>query len=278
MGKLIECCGKIAEKPYHFKLTDTNVYTIEEVCYYIYNNIYIIHEEIFDKKFSEWLRDKLDMKVVADKIDSMRHDKRKLKDIVVTICCSCDYYDEEQINELIGVMDSIENLSSWQKSKIKADNYSRFGLYEKAVEEYAKILETDDMSDATQEDYGRIYHNMGTAFCGLGAFIKASDSFEHAYEKTKNEESLRSFFFALKLTGDKKLFDKGVKKINVDIQSLNKIMEDFATLNEETRNSKKVRRISKLKETMKSGYLEEYYDKTDDYIKQWKEEYRNEIH
>lgn len=278
MGKLIECCGKIADKPYHFRLTDTNVYSIEEVCYYIYNNIYIIHEEIFDKKFSAWLRDKLDMKVVADKLDSMRHDKRKLKDIVVTICCSCDYYDEEQINELIGVMDSIENLSSWQKSKIKADNYSRFGLYEKAVEEYARILENDDMSDATQEDYGRIYHNMGTAFCGLGAFIKASDSFEHAYEKTKSDESLRSFLYALKLTGDKKLFDKGIKKLNADIQELNDIMKSFATINEETRKSKTVRRILKLKETMKAGYLEEYYDKTDSYIKQWKEEYRNEIH
>ena len=97
MGKLIECCGKIADKPYHFRLTDTNVYSIEEVCYYIYNNIYIIREQIFDKDFSMWLRNELGMTVVADKIDSMRFDKRKLKDIVVTICCSCDYYDEEQI-------------------------------------------------------------------------------------------------------------------------------------------------------------------------------------
>ena len=33
----------------------------------------------------------------------------------------------------------------------------------------------------------------------------------------------------------------------------------------------------KLKEIMKAGYLEEYYHKVDGYIKQWKEEYRNEI-
>ena len=246
MGKLIECCGKIADKPYHFRLTDTNVYSIEEVCYYIYNNIYIIREQIFDKDFSMWLRNELGMTVVADKIDSMRFDKRKLKDIVVTICCSCDYYDEEQINELIGVMDSIENLSEWQKSKIKADNYSRFGLYEKAVEEYAAILEKDDMLGANDEDYGKIYHNMGTAFCGLGAFIKASDSFEHAYEKNKSTESLYSYFYTLKLTGDKKLFDKAVKKLDVEVPVLNKIMEQFAEANDETRNSKNVRRIMKL--------------------------------
>ena len=80
MGKLIECSGKIADKPYHFRLTDTNVYSIEEVCYYIYNNIYIIREQIFDKDFSMWLRNELGMTVVVtdhhevpyevDKIDS----------------------------------------------------------------------------------------------------------------------------------------------------------------------------------------------------------------
>lgn len=79
MGKLIECFGKIAEKPYHFRLTDTNVYSIEEVCYYVYNNIYIIQEEIFDSAFTVWLRDELNMDIVADKIDSMRNDKIILK-------------------------------------------------------------------------------------------------------------------------------------------------------------------------------------------------------
>ena len=134
------------------------------------------------------------------------------------------------------------------------------------------------MLNATEEDYGRIYHNMGTAFCGMGSFIKASDSFEHAYAKTRKEESLRSYFYALKLTGDKKLFDKGIKKFDVDIQTLNNIMEEFVKIDEETRNSKEIRRIRKLEGIMKSGYVEEYYEKVESYIDQWKEEYRNEVH
>ena len=68
-------------------------------------------------------------------------------------------------------------------------------------------------------------------------------------------------------------FAFGIMAVSV----LNKIMEQFAEINDETRNSKNVRRIMKLKETMKAGYLEEYYHKVDGYIKQWKEEYRNEI-
>ena len=73
------------------------------------------------------------------------------------------------------------------------------------------------------------------------------------------------------------MFDKGIKKIDVDINIMNNIMEDFAKMNEKTRNSKEVRRILKLEETMKAGYVEEYYEKIDSYIDQWKEEYRSEI-
>ena len=54
-------------------------------------------------------------------------------------------------------------------------------------------------------------------------------------------------------------------------------MEDFAKIDEETRNSKEIRRIMKLEGIMKAGYVEEYYEKVGNYINQWKEDYRNEI-
>ena len=164
-----------------------------------------------------------------------------------------------------------------ENSQNDTQKMNTFTAYEKAIEEYTQILGTDDMLNATEEDYGAVYHNMGTAFCGMGSFIKASDSFEHAYEKNRKEESLRSYFYALKLTGDKKLFDKGVKKFDIDIKILNNIMEDFAKTDEETRNSKEIRRIMKLEGIMKAGYVEEYYEKVGNYINQWKEDYRNEI-
>ena len=41
--------------------------------------------------------------------------------------------------------------------------------------------------------------------------------------------------------------------------------------------SKDVSRISRLKDILKAGYVDEYYDKVDSYIREWKNEYRNEI-
>ena len=37
---LILCDGRLAEKPYKMPVTRQNIYSLEELCYYIYHNIY----------------------------------------------------------------------------------------------------------------------------------------------------------------------------------------------------------------------------------------------
>ena len=39
--------GKIAKKPYELSYLGQNIYSIEELCYVIYHNIYGINEEFF---------------------------------------------------------------------------------------------------------------------------------------------------------------------------------------------------------------------------------------
>ena len=40
MGSLILCHNKRAKQPFEIKQVHQKIYTIEELCYYIYNNIY----------------------------------------------------------------------------------------------------------------------------------------------------------------------------------------------------------------------------------------------
>lgn len=277
MGKLIQCSSRLAENPYYFRLTDTRVYSIEEVCYYIRHNIYMIQEEIFDRGFSNWLREELQMPVTADKLEKMIRDHNNIKDIVVTLCCSCDYYDEVQINELIRIMEETENLPVRSRQKIKADNELTCGHYEKAVEGYAAILNSDDMLQAEEDEYGKIYHNMGTAFARLGEFHKAAEAFLHAYEKNRQEESLKSYLFALHLSGKDDAWKEAAARLEVGEELLVRLEAEYAKLQENCSQSKGVRQVSRLREIAKTGNLKEYYDKIHRYILEWKNEYRKEI-
>ncbi len=42
MSGYILCQVKKAEKPFYIENISTNIYSIEELCYYLYNNLYLV--------------------------------------------------------------------------------------------------------------------------------------------------------------------------------------------------------------------------------------------
>lgn len=277
MGKLIQCCSKIAKNPYCFPMTKANVYSIEEVCYYIRHNIYMMQEEIFDEDFVQWLRNELEMEVTADKLESMRRDHDNLKDIVVTLCCSCDYYTEEEINQLIEIMDETQNLSARGRRKIKADSFLKTGSLERARKEYERILRSDDMRNASPDDYGVIYHSLGVAYAGLGELHPAAQAFQKAYEQNKKMESLQGYLYTLKLGGMEKEYKNAVRELGISTEQQVFLSAQYTEAIQQSKDSKNYRQIDRLKELQETGDGKEFAHRADSLICQWKEEYRKKM-
>ena len=93
----IVCEGKVAEHPYVMPYTGRKVYSLEELCCYLYENIYSINREFFQASLADWLREETDHEALAKKITEEIAQSAGLKDLVVTILCGCDYYKEEEI-------------------------------------------------------------------------------------------------------------------------------------------------------------------------------------
>ena len=215
MGRLIQCCGRLAKRPYHFQLGDTRVYSIEEVCYFIAHNIYLLQRDIFGKGFVNWVREELALTELADKLEAMSTREDALKDVVVTICCSCDYFDEPQINEMVHIMEETEHLPERECRKIKADTQLQSGCYESAVEGYQAILRSEDMMQASPAEYAPLYHNIGVALGLLGEYLQASDYFLRAYETNKKEKSLQCYLAALHLSGNEQAWQEAVSALRL---------------------------------------------------------------
>lgn len=60
--------GKIAKKPYELSYLGQNIYSIEELCYVIYHNIYGINEEFFQISLAKWMKEELGLKELAEKL------------------------------------------------------------------------------------------------------------------------------------------------------------------------------------------------------------------
>ena len=91
MGKIILCTGKQASEPYMFMLSNTPVYSIEEMSYYLYTHVYEIEENILDENLILWVQNELNMQELAEKLTKLKQNQNNLKDIIVTILCRNDY-------------------------------------------------------------------------------------------------------------------------------------------------------------------------------------------
>ena len=82
MGKFILCAGPLAKEPYHFALTNTDVYSLEELGYYLYHNIYTISLKTFDEPFFRWIELELKRPDLAQKWREICNMSKDIKDIV----------------------------------------------------------------------------------------------------------------------------------------------------------------------------------------------------
>ena len=55
MSGYILCQVKRAKNPYYISNISTNIYSIEELCYYLYHNIYLLDETIINEQLLVWM-------------------------------------------------------------------------------------------------------------------------------------------------------------------------------------------------------------------------------
>lgn len=200
--------GKVASKPYEMPYTGQRIYSIEELCCYIYNNIYTINEDFFQSSLPTWLTEELDMPVLSVKLAYMIEEEHGIKDLVVAILCSCDYYKEEEIRDIVKILDEITSLPVYLKKKIKADNYLRAGRYGKSLQEYRKLLHGSFAINFKPEEYGNIMHNQGIAHFYTSSFDEAMADFKEAYSRNHNIQSVRHYLWILLMQGKEQEFEE----------------------------------------------------------------------
>ena len=274
MSSLILCNTVKAENPFYFELTGTNIYTIEELCYYIYNNIYIITEEIFDDDLVFWLREELEMAELSEKISDMLLHKNSLKDIVVTIFCSADYYIEKEIKALIEIMDSLEGMPILLRRMMKADNFMKYKNFSLAMKEYESILKSPKINELDSKDQGNIIHNLGIVRMNVSSFSAAAECFKDAYAKNDNKESLIHYLCALKLDKRDEEYEDALLNYNVKNDTIIDIEERFLRLGREAKSSPKYIMVDRLINLKHEGRVNEYYEAIDKMIGDWKLDYK----
>lgn len=270
MGKLILCSGERTTRPYGFASTGVRVYSMEELCYYLYHHVYYIDESMFTDSLIEWIRTELKLPERAEKLRQLKQNRADIKSMVTVILCSTDYYTEYEIKELLKILDEIIGMPLIKRNYMKANSFLKNGLYHEAADTYESILSSPEDTKLTSKEYGDILHNLAVAKVHTSGRKEAAELFREAYIRNQREESLCQHLLALKLSGNEEEYRDRILEYQVSQELLHNITDFMEQVQQEAVNNIELKELQTLKNYIHQGDKATFYQKAGELLEVWK--------
>ncbi len=194
---LILCTGKYATTPYYMPSADINFWAIEQLCFYVAENPYLVEESIVNLKLIEWISTECGLVDLAKELRKYVHKKNGLEPFVRLIFEYTHYMTSEEVAELIGVLSNPNELDVINKEKLRADYFLSKKRKQKAVHIYKAIL--PQIGDRSVEFKASVVHNLGIAYAMLFEFENAATCFLDAFTLTNNKVHQEAYLHVKRL-------------------------------------------------------------------------------
>ena len=267
MGKMILCRGRQTDKPLVIDGTGMRLYTAEELCYYIYNNIYLIGQDFINGRLIEFLR-QTGEEELSERIRSLSEKKAGLAEMLVTILKTVDYYSVSDIEKLRETLNTLGRQNVCVRLKSRGDGYLANECFFSAVKCYESIINEYKGNGLSGSEYAKVYHNLGTAYARMFMYKKAVKYYDEAYAIGQHEESRKCSIAAGMLA------DRNSGPVNEDATEDEYVINrEIETLMDNARYSDEYRQIEQIEALKQQGMMKEFNNAIDSELVKWKNDY-----
>ena len=193
------CRIKTADEPFYLENISTNIYSIEELCFFLHENIYLIDETVMNSSLCEWLRDQLGLKKLYRQLTEQLEKGSGVSGFVTPVFREIGYLSPTQLRAFQEDLARIEVQPEDIRLKLKGDYFVRSEMFGNAVNEYIQILNRQSEGGSRTVFYSQVWNNLGCAFARMFRFEDAADCFKNAWKLVPTKETLRKYVSVLPL-------------------------------------------------------------------------------
>lgn len=199
------CVGNYAEIPYSIPGLEINVYSVEELCYCMRENAFLLDTTLVNENLLKWLEKQCGLRELVKLLYPYVYRKGSLSALAVTIFQYVGLYDQATVREIEQVLKRSAGLSIIEKKKSQVDYLTRKKKFSMALRGYDRLIARWDEQIAKGEPVpaisclAAIWHNKGVAYTGLMFYEEASECFMRAYELSGDAEYFRAFLVAKRM-------------------------------------------------------------------------------
>ena len=251
MGSIILCHKKKAKRPYEITRIHRKIYTIEELCYFLCNHLYLIDHTIMNENLCEWLEEELELTELAKSLRQHLEQYGSMQQFVVTILAFSSIYTTAELNHVQSVLEKLKNQKPVEKQKFKADNLLANGALKPAILIYQSILKDDPDETVDKKFYGHVYACLGSAYGKMFLYEEAAKMYEAAFQICEEESMLTAYLYSCYRYLPEKEYGALINRSSI-YQGIDAMMKE---------------KIDKMEENLK-------FSLADDTLDKWKENYR----
>lgn len=206
MGRVYLCLGKNAEVPYYFERARAHVWNIEELCYFVRENAWLLEPAVLGRELVVWVAEQCNLADLAKTLMTAIQSANPVSEFVRALFVYTGYCSVEEVAQVEKILHLNESTSALERARGRGDYFLESGKYVLALAEYEELLK--GLKGMDPSFLGKVYHNCGVAQAKLFLFEKAAASFEQAWKLTRSKICARQYLAAKRFQlGEKEYVD-----------------------------------------------------------------------
>lgn len=198
MGSLILCHEKKAKAPYYIASIRKNIYTLEELCFFLCNYIYLADEQLLKEPLFIWIENELEMQELSESLRQNSMQYVSVSQMIMEILKASGIYTAGALEKIRDTLTKLTNLRDVEKQKLKADNLLKSNEIGQAIVIYRNILYGEVDETVEKSFYGQVYAALGAAYGRLLLYQEAAGMYEAAYQICEKKWMLQAYLYACK--------------------------------------------------------------------------------
>lgn len=277
------CVGNYAEIPYSVPGLEINVYSVEELCYCMKENAFLLDAGLMNEQLLKWLEQQCGLYDLVKSLSPLVFRKGSLTVFVIMIFQYVGLYDETVVRELEQVLKRGVGLSSIEKRKSQIDYLVKKKKFNLAIKGYEALVAKWEEQVAEGEVMpavsclAAIWHNKGVAYAALMLYEKAAECFYQAYQLCGDESYCLSFLAAKRMALSEENYVAFVAEHNRMYECTLKLEKTLEALSQEWEQQPEYLLLYNRRELRAGGIWQKYHADNERWTLKLKDSYRNSV-
>lgn len=208
MGQLILCKTPRAKQPFFIAGAKVNIYSLEELMYYLQSVRFVAREDFMNEPFVCWVETELGLSQLAGLLREKLAAESGLKDFFLPIEAANGYLTTSELQILNVQLQKYDHMSGLEAKKMYGDQFMHREQYVQAIHVYRLLLNDDQLIARQGHIAGDIWSNLGCAYARLQDYGEAVECFIRGFMLNHRMETLQEAVDAACLSGEPELLEK----------------------------------------------------------------------